>query len=149
MADAAPKAAPPKGASTAPAQAATPAGATEALVDSAFDASKHAALAEAIEQLSPEEAAFFLERLERALRKRKLQLAGYLAAMVLWLVGMVAALIYYGSVDRGQFVGWVFLVPFAVVGVALWGFGKWAERIAGPGAPPAKAKPTPAQASLP
>jgi hypothetical protein len=93
----------------------------------AFDPTKHDALAEAIKKLSPEEAAFFLWKLEISVRKRKLQLTGYLAAMLIWLVGMVAALVIYGTSDG--FVGYVFLFPFALVGVTLWAFGKWAERV--------------------
>ena len=50
----------------------------------------------------------------RSLKKRKIQLTGYLVAMVVWLVGMIFALVYYGTHDG--FVGWVFLVPFALVG---------------------------------
>ena len=69
--------------------------AEDPLVAKAFDkTTKHEDLARAIAQLSPDEAAFFLERLERALRKRKIQLTGYLSAMVAWLVGMVLALLY-------------------------------------------------------
>lgn len=109
--------------------------------EDAFDPSKHDQLAQAIAQLSPEEAAFFLARLEAAVTKRKIQLTGYLVAMVVWLAGMVGALVFYGVSDG--FVGWVFLVPFALVGAVLWGFGRWAERAAaairdrGPAAPAA------------
>jgi len=102
------------------------------LVAQAFDAKKHEELARAIENLTSEEAAFFLHKLENALRKRKLQLTGYLAAMVTWLVTMVAALLYFGTHDG--FVLWVFLIPFASVGALLYGFGLWAERISN--APP-------------
>ena len=126
-----------------------PAPAEDPLVASAFDAKKHEDLARAIEQLSPEEAAFFLERLERALRKRKVQLTGYLVALLAWLVGMTLALAYYGT--RDGFTAWVFVVPFGLVGVILYGFGTWSERISrAPGAaqrlarsspPLAKAKP--------
>ena len=77
------------------------------LVAKAFDADKHIELAQAIEQLDPEEAAFFLAKLERAITKRKIQISGYLAAMVVWLVGMMFALVYYGMASG--FVGWVFL----------------------------------------
>lgn len=104
------------------------------LVAKAFDADKHVELAQAIEQLNPEEAQFFLEKLERAIRKRKIMITGYLAAMLVWVVGMAGGLVYYGM-SKGGFVGWVFLLPFLGVGVALYVFGKWAERV---GNPPAK-----------
>ena len=110
--------------------------AEDPLVAKAFNADKHIELAQAIEQLNPEEAAFFLEKLERAIRKRKLMITGYLVAMVVWLVGMVFALAYYGM--STGFVGWVFLAPFGLVGLVLYGFGKWANHV---GNPPAKNPP--------
>lgn len=97
-------------------------------VDDVFDPKKHDDLAAAVAKLSPEEAAFFLTRLEAAVTKRKIQLTGYLVAMVVWLAAMIGALVYYGSVDG--FVGWVFLLPFGLVGAVLWGFGRWAESVA-------------------
>jgi hypothetical protein len=98
------------------------------LVEDVFDPRKHDDLAKAVARLSPDEAAFFLARLEAAVTKRKIQLTGYLVAMAVWLAGMLGALVYYGS--RDGFVGWVFLVPFALVGVVLWGFGRRSERVA-------------------
>ena len=97
------------------------------LVAQAFDRSKHDELARAIQELSPDEAAFFLAKLEAALNKRKLQLTGYVVALIAWAIGMAIAMAYYGIVDG--FTGWVFLVPFAIVGVLLWLFGRWAERV--------------------
>lgn len=108
--------------------------AEDPLVAKAFNADKHEELARAIEQLNPEEAQFFLEKLERAIRKRKIQITGYLAAMLVWVVGMVGGLMYYGMSDGG-FIGWVFLMPFLAVGIVLYAFGKWADRV---GNPPAK-----------
>ena len=102
--------------------------------EQAFDQAKHDELAEAIKKLNPQEAAFFLWKLEISVRKRKVQLTGYLVAMLIWLVGMLAALVIYGSVDG--FIGYVFLVPFALVGATLWAFGKWAERIGRQKPPP-------------
>jgi hypothetical protein len=119
--------------------------AEDPLVAQAFDTKKHEDLARAIEQLSPEEAAFFLDKLERAIRKRKLQLTGYLVAMAAWLVGMTLALAYFGTHDG--FVLWVFVVPFGLVGAILYGFGRWSERIArAPAAPPRPAQTEPAPA---
>ena len=102
--------------------------------DDAFDVSKQDAVAEAIKNLTPEEAALFLFHLEMKLRKRKLQLVGYLVAMALWLAGMLFALVVFGT--SSGFVGWVFLIPFALVGATLWVFGKWGEKI-GKTPPPA------------
>jgi hypothetical protein len=98
------------------------------LVAKLFDGKQqHADIARAIEQLTPEEAAFFLHKVEAALRKRKIQLSGYLVAMVAWLVGMTMALIYFGMNDASSL--WAFLVPFGIVGVILYTFGAWAERV--------------------
>jgi hypothetical protein len=103
------------------------------LVAKAFDGNKHEELAKAIQNLSPDEAQFFLDKLERAIRKRKIQILGYLVAMGVWLVGMVFALAWYGTHEG--FVVWVFIAPFGLVGAVLFGFGKWAERV---GSPPSK-----------
>ncbi len=110
--------------------------AEDPLVQQAFDADKHAQLAEAVEKLDPAEAAFFLHKLEMAIRKRKIQITGYLVSMVVWLVGMMFALVWYGSHDG--FVGWAFLLPFALVGLVLFLFGKWAERVGNRPPPPAE-----------
>ena len=112
--------------------------AEDPLVAKAFDKDKHVELARAIEKLSPEEAGYFLGKLEIAIKKRKIQITGYLVAMAVWLVGMVFALAYFGTHDG--FVGWVFLAPFGLVGIVLWGFGKIANRLdsiaVAPGDPP-------------
>lgn len=102
--------------------------------EDAFDPAKHDALTEAIKKLSPDEAAYFLWKLEVSVRRRKIQLTGYLVAMLIWLVGMIGALVIYGLSDG--FVGYVFLAPFALVGVTLWAFGKWGEKIASQKPPP-------------
>jgi hypothetical protein len=104
------------------------------LVAKAFDADKHVELAEAIQNLNADEAQFFLEKLERAIRKRKIMISGYLAAMLIWVVGMAVGLVWFGM-SSGGFMGWVFLMPFLGVGIVLYAFGKWANRV---GDPPAK-----------
>ena len=96
-------------------------------VEHAFDADKHTELAKAVEKLSPTEAAFFLWKLEQSIRKRKIQIMGYLVAMLVWLAGMMFALVWYGTHDG--FVGWAFLLPFLLVGLILFGFGKWSEAV--------------------
>jgi hypothetical protein len=116
--------------------------AEDPLVAQAFNTRKHEDLARAIEKLSPEEAAFFLHKLEMAIRKRKIQITGYLAAMAVWLVGMMLALVYFGTHDG--FVGWVFLAPFGFVGLVLYVFGKWADSVSKRPPPPATSAPPPA-----
>jgi hypothetical protein len=101
------------------------------LVAAAFNKDKHGELAKAVEQLSPDEAQFFLDKLERALRRRRIQLIGYLVAMLVWAAGMLVAMAAYGMESEGHFMGWVFLVPFAAVGAILFGFGRWGDRIGG------------------
>jgi hypothetical protein len=115
--------------------------AEDPLVAKAFNARKHEELARAIEHLSSDEAQVFLRRLEAAIRKRKIQLTGYLAAMAAWLITMIGALLYFGSHDGSAL--WVFLIPFACVGAILYGFGRWSERIgaAAPQAPGRAANP--------
>ncbi len=108
--------------------------AEDPLVAKAFDSDKHEELARAIQDLNPEEAQFFLEKLERAIRKRKIMITGYLAAMLVWVLGMAGGLVYYGM-SSGGFVGWVFLMPFLGVGIVLYLFGKWADRVGNPPAP--------------
>jgi hypothetical protein len=98
------------------------------LVAQAFDKTRHEELARAVEKLTPDEAAFFLLKLEASIRKRKTQIVGYLVAMLVWVLAMLGALAYFGTHDG--FVGWVFLIPFGFVGVTLFAFGKWSERVA-------------------
>ena len=50
---------------------------------------------------------------------------------------MLGALVIYGTTDG--FVGYVFLLPFAFVGITLWAFGKWAARYALPKSAPTAA----------
>ena len=88
--------------------------AEDPLVSQAFDAKKHEDLARAIEQLSPDEAAFFLHKLEMAIRKRKIQITGHRKRGS----SVVLALTYFGMHDG--FVGWVFLAPFGSSGDLVW-----------------------------
>jgi len=103
------------------------------LVAKAFDKdAKDDEIKAAIAALSPEEAQFFLQKLEAAFKKRKMQLTGYLVAITVWVLGMVGALAYFGTHDG--FVGWVFLMPFGLVGLVLYIFGRVANKIGAPAA---------------
>ena len=113
----------------------------EAVAESAFDKGSHVDLAKLLLELPPEQAAYYLAKLEAAYKKRRLQLSGYVVALVSWLVAMLMALAYFGSNDG--FVGWVFLLPFGIVGLVLWGFGRWAELVGKSVGPPPEEAPTP------
>ena len=101
----------------------------KAKADDAFalDADGKQKLAEQIANLSDVEREHFLFQLETVMKKRRMQLLGYLLAMLVWALGMLFALVWYGTHDGFQ--GWVFLVPFAAVGVVLWAFGAWTDRL--------------------
>jgi hypothetical protein len=89
----------------------------------------HPRLARELEALSPEEAAMFLSLMNKALRKRRIQLAGYLLSAVLMLGGMLLALYMYGTREPGEFVGWALLLPFLLVGAVLLIFGRWSRSV--------------------
>jgi hypothetical protein len=116
--------------------------AEDPLVAKVFDKSQaHDDIAEAIGQLTPEQAAFFLWKLEGALRKRRIQVAGYLASMFVWAVGMVVAFGAYALFDGS--IGYaLFFLPFFGVGLVLYAFGRWANAVASR-APPEGPPPTP------
>lgn len=121
--------------------------AADDMVEKAFDPKHQDMVAKAIEQLSPEEAQYFLDKLERAIRKRKIQLTGYLVAIVTWLIAMVVALYIYGTAPEGAFVAWAFVMPFGFIGVVLWIFGRWADKV-GKGSSAAVAPATPARPAV-
>jgi hypothetical protein len=103
-------------------------------------------LDEALAKLSPEEARLFVQALELAVRKRRVMLLGHLLAILLLIVGFLWALYMYGTHQRGTFIGWVFLVPFALAGTSMLGFGRLARSLkvreipAPPEAPEAKSE---------
>jgi hypothetical protein len=101
----------------------------ETLAEAALDPKKEADVAKAISKLTPQEALHFLELLEKQVKARRIQLIGYLAALLVMLLGTVVALVIVGRADRGTFVGWVFFVPLIAVGIVLFGFGRWANRV--------------------
>jgi hypothetical protein len=97
-------------------------------VDTSSD-DERAAIEKQLEQLTPEQAEMFLEVLELTMKKRRIMLAGYAAALLAMLGGMMWALYMYGTREYGTFVGWVFFVPFLLVGAILWSFGRWSKSV--------------------
>ncbi|HVK73199.1 MAG TPA: hypothetical protein VM734_07745 [Kofleriaceae bacterium] len=100
---------------------------SERLADPTF----RAQIEDAIANMPPEKAAELVAMLEDSLRRRKIELVGYLAAAVLLLVGMVLALWFYGSASQGTFVAWVFLIPLALAGLVMTLVGRLARRSSG------------------
>jgi hypothetical protein len=101
----------------------------DVLAERALDPKNEDDVARAISQLTPEQAEHFVGILERAIRRRRIQLIGYLIALVVLLVGEFGALLYYGTAPEGTFVGWVFFLPFLAVGLVLYLFGRWSSSI--------------------
>ncbi len=113
-----------------PAKPASASGTGAALAEAALDPAEQDRVQAAISQLTPEEAQIFLDVLEHALQKRRIQMWGYVAAGVTLIVGMLAVLVYWGNAPEGAFVGWAVGIPFILVGTILWTFGRWSNRVA-------------------
>jgi hypothetical protein len=99
------------------------------LAERAMDPKNLSDVERAIQQLSPDEAQHFLKLLERGIKRRKIQMVGYMLALIVLLLGQFGAIVYYGAADEGTFVGWVFFLPFLAVGLVFWLFGRWARRL--------------------
>jgi hypothetical protein len=95
----------------------------ERLNDPAF----RAQIEEGLKNMPPEKAAELVEMLETSLRRRKVELWGYIGAAVVMLVGMVVALYIYGSSDPDSFRTWIFLIPMGLAGLVMWIVGRWAD----------------------
>lgn len=83
---------------------------------------------QAISALPPEKAAELVALLEASIRRRKIELFGYIASAVVLLLGMVIAVYTYGRAAHGQFIGWVFLAPLAAAGVIMIAVARWAAK---------------------
>ena len=97
---------------------------TDRLADPAF----RAQIEEGIKNMPPEKAAELVAMLEASLRRRKIELYGYLGAAVVLLIGMVVALYIYGATDHGNFMSWIFLIPMGLAGGVMWFVGRWSNR---------------------
>ena len=98
-----------------------PADLAERLNDPAF----RAQIEEGLKNMPPEKAAELVAMLEASLRRRKIELYGYLGAALVLLLGMVIALYVYGASDGQNFMSWVFLVPMGLAGLVMWLVGRW------------------------
>ena len=114
---------PPSPAADAP-PAIKPSELSEQLNDPAF----RERIEQAIAALPPEKAAELVALLEASIRRRKIELFGYIASAVVLLIGMVIAVYTYGRAAHGQFIGWVFLAPLAAAGVIMIAVARWAAK---------------------
>lgn len=96
---------------------------------------------QAIRELPPDRAAELVAMLEASVRRRKIELYGYLLAAVVVIVGMLGALLIMGSVKDGTFIGWLFLIPLALAGLVMTVVGRRAKAGAPAGKPSTKARP--------
>jgi hypothetical protein len=85
-------------------------------------------LAEAIAELTPEQAAEFERLMARAAKRRRILLAGYLLSLVVLLAGALWAFYVYGTAEPGSFRAWVLLVPLAAMGLIFFVAGRLARR---------------------
>lgn len=99
-----------------------------ALADAAGDPERQARLAAAIEKLTPDEAQKVLDILEREMKKRSIQLYGYITSGIVLIIGMLGVLVYWGSVPEGTPIAWTIPIPFLFVAIILWVFGRWSNR---------------------
>jgi hypothetical protein len=86
-------------------------------------------LQQRLANLTPEQAEMFVRALELAMKKRRIMLFGYLGALLGLVTSSIWAFYVYAVHEPGTFIGWVFLVPFALAGAFLFTFGRLAKRI--------------------
>jgi hypothetical protein len=79
------------------------------------------------EGITPEVREAFMQTVARIEKRRKILLWGYLLALPILIIGTLASLYYMGLAPR-EFRSWALLVPIAIVGAVLWGFGRWSRR---------------------
>jgi hypothetical protein len=82
-----------------------------------------------LSELTPEQAEMFARALALAMKKRRMLLLGYLVTLFVIVFGFVGALYVYGRMERGTFIGWVFLVPGLGAALTLIIFGKLTKRL--------------------
>ena len=111
-----------------PAAAAPPPIKPKELAEQLNDPAFRERIEQAISALPPEKAAELVALLEASIRRRKIELFGYIASAVVLLLGMVIAVYTYGRAAHGQFIGWVFLAPLAAAGVIMIAVARWAAK---------------------
>ena len=98
----------------------------------------------AVRELPPERAAELVAMLEASIKRRKLELYGYVAAAIIVLLGLVGGLLVMGSAKEGSFIGWIFFIPIGLAGLVMWLVGKKARAAqkGGPSTRPSARRPS-------
>lgn len=86
-----------------------------------------ARIEQAVQQLPADKATELVALLEASIRRRRIEMWGYIAAAIVMLVGMVFALYLYGRAGGDSFVGWVFLLPLGLAGLTMMLVARWAR----------------------
>lgn len=81
----------------------------------------------AVATLPRDKAAELVALLEASIRRRRIEMWGYIAAAIVMLLGMVVALYIYGRAGRDEFIGWVFLLPLGLAGLTMIIVARWAR----------------------
>lgn len=89
-------------------------------------------IAAELDKLPPEQVEMFIRALSLAMKKRRVMLVGYLAAMLSVLLGQIFALMIWADREPGTFIGWIFLVPLAAAGLILVGTARVVRRLKPP-----------------
>jgi hypothetical protein len=84
---------------------------------------------EAPADLPPELAQAFETIVERLQRRRRVNLFGYVSAILVLLLGVPAGLYYMGVGAPGSNRGWVLLLPMTLSALILWFCGRWAKKL--------------------
>jgi hypothetical protein len=113
-----------------PAKAGTPAGGqvtSKDLADRLADPAFQQDIERAVRELPPERAAELVTMLEASLRRRRLELYGYVGAALIVLLGLIGGLVIMGSGKGGTFMGWIFFIPIGLAGLVMWLVGRRAR----------------------
>lgn len=87
------------------------------------------AFAKKLEELTPGQIDVFVNMLRVAARKQRIMAFGYLGALVGLLGGLAIAFVLFARAERGEFIGWVFLLPFTIAATTLWIVGRVTKRM--------------------
>jgi hypothetical protein len=80
------------------------------------------------QELTPDQIEKLVRVIEAARRRQRIMLLGYSLALLVFIVGVLAAFYAFGKLPDHTFRGWVFLAPPGLAGTILWIFGWLAKK---------------------